>query len=477
MKVLFIAPPWSDVYGSYKSAAKTGNGYPPLGLCYLSAVLEKEGYITKIIDSEMENKTIHDVIKEVGRFRPEIIGITAATPIFYIVKNLAAELKKMFPSIPIFMGGPHCTVVLDRCLSECRDIDYCLYGECERSILDFMQFFKEKTKPRDVQGLIYRNDQEQIKVNRPPDLIDDLDSIPFPARDKLDLDRYKWSVPGKGLVKFTPIITSRGCPFKCIFCSAHTIFGKKVRNRSIARVLDEIQFLVEKDDIKHYAFIDDTLTLNHERVKELCRGIKERKLDITWEGWTRANTVNYDILKMMKNAGFVRISFGLESANARISEIAKKEIPLDAYVRAYPIAKKLGIETRASVMLGLPGETYETAMETLNFTRTLKGCDQAYINIATPYPATELYDMAKAERHGMRLLTDDFAEYRRYGGAVIEVNDLRREDLVKLQRKGFLMFYFTPARIWYNFKRAGLLAFIKNAVAFARSIIFSKEKY
>jgi hypothetical protein len=120
----------------------------------------------------------------------------------------------------------------------------------------------------------------------------------------------------------------------------------------------------------------------------------------------------------------------------------------------------------------MPGETSKTAMETLKFSKNLKGCDQIYINIATPYPATELYDIAVEGRHGLKLLTHDFSEYRRYGNAVIEVNDLKSTDLVALQRKGFLMFYFMPRRIWYNFKRAGLLAFIKNAHAFVKSVIF-----
>ncbi|MBL7196589.1 MAG: cobalamin-dependent protein [Candidatus Omnitrophica bacterium] len=476
MKILFISPPWGDVYSNYKSAAKIGNAYPPLGLCYLSAVLEGEGHITKIIDAEVENKSIFDIANEVKQFQPHAIGMSVTSPLFHIVRTLAAELKKLFPSIIVFIGGPHCSAVREQTLSESKYIDYCLYGEGERNILEFINLIKGKKKLEDVRGLIYRGAGGKIRINTPSDLIDDLDSIPFPLRNKLQLEKYKWSVPGKGIVKFTTIMTSRGCPFSCVFCSTHTVFGKRIRNRSVSNILNELQLLTEKEGIKHFAFIDDTFTLNHERMRELCAGIKDYGFDITWEGWTRANTINYDILKTMRDAGFIRISFGIESANETVARIIRKEVPLEAYPEAYRIAKELKIETRGSVILGNPGETQKSALETLNFARNLKDCDQIYINIATPYPATELYKIAKSGRYGMKLLTDNLSKYKRYGNAVIEVNDLKREDLVKFQRKGFMMFYFTPARIWYNFKRAGLIAFVKNALAFVWSLIPTRRK-
>ena len=475
MKILFISPPWGDVYGNYTSAAKIGNAYPPLGLCYLAAVLKDEGHTSRIIDAETEEKNLPEMVRDIEAYAPDIIGISAVSPLFGSVKHMAKIFKEHFPSIPIVIGGPHCTAVGEECLDQSSDIDYCLAGEAESAIIGFMDFLEGKITRDDVRGLMYRDEGGTINKNPLADLIRDLDSIPIPLRDKLKLDKYTWSVPGKGIVKFTTIMTSRGCPFNCVFCSAHTIFGKKVRTRLISKVLDELEFLVAERDIRHFAFIDDTLTLDHGRVKELCDGIRERNLDITWEGWTRANTVDYDILKMMKDAGFVRVSFGIESADETVSKIIQKGVPLEAYTNAYRDAKKAGLETRASIILGNPGETRETAMKTLNFVKRLKGCDQVYINIATPYPATTLYEMAKTGQYGMKLLTNNLAEYKRYGDAVIEVNDLKREDLVELQRKGFMMFYFRPGRIWYNFKRAGLMAFLKNALAFFKSVICKKR--
>ncbi|MFC1829463.1 B12-binding domain-containing radical SAM protein [Thermodesulfobacteriota bacterium] len=471
MKVLFIQPPWGEVYGTFKSAAKVGNAFPPLGICFLSAILKQRGIETRLIDAEMENKSIDYCIEEAVSFNPNYICLTSASSIYHIASKLGKLLKQRIDA-PLIVGGPHVTAMPYDCLKDRPFFDFGIYGEGEETLVELLDCLAGGKERREkIKGLIYRDESNEIKVNPPRPLLTDLDRLPIPDREGLELDRYLWSVPGKGIVRFTTIMTSRGCPFNCIFCSAHTVFGKKVRNRNINLVLDELEYLVYDLNIQHFSLIDDTWTLDHNRVREFCRGIKERKLDITWEGWTRANTVNEEILRIMKDAGFVRISFGIESGNTEILKHIRKGVKLEDYEKAYRIAAKVGIETRGSVMLGHPFETRKTAMETLHFIRDLKGCQQMYINITTPYPGTELYKMAKEGKGGIHLLTNDLSQYRRYGNSVIEVNDLKADDLVALQRKGFKMFYFTPGRIWYNIKRAGMLAAIRNAWAFCKSVM------
>ena len=472
LKVLLIQPPWGEVYGSYKSAAKIGNAYPPLGLCYLSSVLKQRGYSTRIIDAEMEGKTIDHCIEEAVGFNPDFICMTSASSVYHTACRLGQLLKRKL-STPIIVGGPHVTVAPHDSLNNRPYFDFGIFGEGEETLVDLLNALSAGDKEiRNISGVIFRDADGTIQMtdSRPP--IPDLDTLPVPDRQGLQLDRYLWSVPGKGKVRFTTLMTSRGCPFNCIFCSAHSVFGKKVRKRSIQLVLDELETIVNDLSIQHVALIDDTLTLDHDRVRRLCQGIRERKIDVTWEGWTRANTVTEDILRVMKDAGFVRVSFGIESGSPEILKHIQKGVRLEDYRKAYAIASKLGIETRGSIMLGHPFETRETAMKTLRFARSLKGCQQIYINITTPYPGTELYAMASRGDGGMRLLTEDLAQYKRYGSSVIEVNDLNADDLVKLQRKGFRMFYFTPHRIWYNLNRAGFRAAIQNAWAFFRSVIW-----
>ncbi|MFA6142117.1 MAG: radical SAM protein [Candidatus Omnitrophota bacterium] len=476
MRVLFIQPPWGDVYSNFKSAAKLGNAYPPLGVCYLSAILKKRGIETMIIDAEMNNNSLEECRDLAVAYKPDYICISSTSSIYHIASELGRILKRSI-DVPIIVGGPHVTVMPQDSIKGREFFDFGIFGEGETSLVKLIDYLEDKRGDiGEINGLIYRDASGKILVNPPTPLITDLDEVPVPDREGLNLDNYMWSVPGKGMARFTTIMTSRGCPFECIFCSAHTVFGKRIRYRKIKLVVDEIESLVDKFNIRHFVLIDDTLTLRHDRVREFCGEIKKRKLDITWEGWTRADVVDEEILRVMKDAGFVRISFGIESGNQNILGYIKKGTSLKDYPPAYRAAAKLGIETRGSIMLGHPYETRKTAIETLNFARKLKYCQQMYINIVTPYPGTVLYEMAKKGTGGMRLLTDDFSQYKRYGSAVIEVNDLKVKDLVELQRKGFKMFYLTPRRILYNIKRAGLAAAFRNAWAFFKSVILPSRK-
>lgn len=211
----------------------------------------------------------------------------------------------------------------------------------------------------------------------------------------------------------------------------------------------------------------------------VCDEIIRRKIKITFEGWTRANTVDEKILSRMKDAGLVRLSFGIESADLEILKIIKKEVRIEEVKKAYKIAKKLGLETRGSVMIGLPGETKETVRRTINFVKNLKELDHLYLNIAMPYPGTELREMALRSDYGLRLISKDYTDLCRYDNAVMEVNDLKHDDLIRLQRRGLLLAYLTPRRIWYNLTRAGVKAGLLNAMVFFSSFaksIFKEAK-
>ena len=352
-----------------------------------------------------------------------------------------------------------------------RVFDFAIIGEGEETLLELVNNLGDKESHKDIAGLAFRANGNVI-INGPRPPLSDLDTLPIPDRRLLDLDNYTFSIPKKGIDRWTLMMTNRGCPFSCIFCAARTIWGAKIRYRSIPRVLDEIKEIVNDLNIKHINISDDTLTLTQERTKELCQAILGEKLEFTWEGMTRANTVDEKLLQLMKKAGLVRLSFGIESGDPEILEKMKKGVSLGDIITAYELTNKLGIETRGSVMIGNAFETKESLKRTLKFIRRLKGCMQMYINIATPYPGTELYHMAKRGEGGITLLTEDLTEFRRYGNAVMQVNDLNRKDLIRWQKIGFWMFYLTPRRIIYNLKRAGLRAAIRNVIGFIRSVGF-----
>lgn len=440
----------------------------PLGLSYLASACKAAGHKVVLIDAQTEDLDVQGVVDKVLAAKGDVLGITATTPIYHTAVQIGQAVR-LKSAMPIIMGGVHATIMGSELFEGHPEIDYIFRGEGERGLPMLLDHIAGKREPDGIPGLVYRKDGEII--SQAPDYIDDLDSLPFPDRGLLPEERYKRIVPGLGTVKYTDFYSSRGCPFKCTFCSVGIVSGKKMRWRSITNVIGEISDLVENHGVKHIAFMDENFFLNHKRVHEFADAVKEAKLKFTWEGMGLAAAVNREVMARMKESGLVRVSFGIESGNEEILKLVKKPATFDQIIEAYKIAAEFGIERRGSAIIGHPGETKKTAMDTINFLVDLKDCQQVYLNIATPYPGTELWDSAVNGKNGMRLLTDDFSRYQRYGEPVIEVNDLKAKDLVRLQRWGLLKFYMQPHRIFYNMKRAGAMAGINNAFAFATSIV------
>lgn len=479
MKILLVAPPWLDIYDNFSVAAKLGCVSPPLGLMYLAGGILHTGSDCRIIDMESQKVNVEKLTTIVREYNPDLIGITTTSPVYNNAKYLAKALREHFPEIILAMGGVHPTIAGKDVMEECLELDFIACGEGELLIKDVISCLESKKSLKGIPGIIYRYKDEIIE-NSGRQLAENLDDLPKPARHLLGPDLFQHSVPGKGFECYASIFTSRGCPFKCVFCSQHTMYGRRVRWHSIQRVMEELDYIVNEIDIKHIIIMDENLSLNKKRLLLICREIKKNNLKFTWEGWTHVSTVDEEILQAMKSAGLIRLSFGIESGDQEILNKIKKAITLDQVRNAYRIAEKVGIETRGSAMLGHPYETRETAWRTIKFLRSIKECQQVFLNVTCPYPGTELYDCAVTGKGGMKLLTTDYSQYKRYGDPVIEVNDLAAKDLKRLQTIGLLYFYLTPRRIFYNiFKRTGLKAGIINSFAFLHGVskgLFSKKK-
>ena len=471
MKILLIAPPWLEIYGDYKAAAKVGLVTPPLGLAYLGGGILATGSECEVLDMEAEQLTTEGLIAHIKENKPDLIGLTATTPIFHNATVLAEQIKKEFPIIPLALGGVHSTIVGKKALEECPYFDFQVQGEAEITIQEIIFALENGKSLEGITGVNFR--QGDTIVENPKRIsIDNIDQIPIAARHLLGNNNYKSYLPNSGSTSYTGIFTSRGCPYECTFCSQHTMYGRKVRNHTIERVIEEIRVIVEENGIQHLIIMDDTLTVNKKRMMKLCEAIKKSGLKFTWEGWTHAATVDEEVLQTMKEAGLIRLSFGIESGDPEILKSIKKGATLNHIKNAYRIARKVGLETRGSAIIGHPNETKASAWRTLKFIRSLKDCQQMFLNVATPYPGTELYDAAVNGTGGMRLLKTDYSEYKRYGDPVISVNDLSPRDLKKLQMIGLIMFYMTPYRFWYNiFRRSTLKAGVVNVYAFGISIL------
>ncbi len=476
LKVLLINPPAIVAYGKYKAAAKVGaSPQMPLGLLYIATVLKKAGHKIKVIDSDIDGYNLGSIIKEIKENRPSVVGITATTPIFQSVIEIIKQIKTDFSDVITFIGGYHFTALPIQSMENCP-ADYGFYGEAEATVTELINYLgeckakKNKIDPiklKTIDGLLFRHNSKII-INKKRPLIKDLDRIPFPRREFLRYKKYEWSVPKKGLIPVTSITTQRGCPFQCTFCGAQTMFPG-IRYRSNKNIIEELDYLVNNLKIHHIQFQDDTLTLNRKKIEEMSKLIKKNNLRFTWEGYTRANTIDEPLLRLLQSVGLVRLSFGVESGNEKILKAIKKGIKKEDFVKAYDICHKLKIETRCSLMLGHPFETKDTIKETIEFAKKLK-CYQAYINITMPYPGSELLEEARKGFGGIKLLTENWDEYRRYGNSVMEMNGLSVKDLVKYQKWGYKQFYLRPHIIWYNISRAGFKAAIINGIAFLKSV-------
>ncbi|MFH1045749.1 MAG: radical SAM protein [Candidatus Omnitrophota bacterium] len=448
MKAVLINPSWTQSLGRFAELARQRTYSPPLGICYVAAVAEQRGHQVQIIDAEAE-RLIDPlaIVERLNQIDPDIIGITATSPVFPRALLLAGVLKDHF-TVPLVIGGSHINVSGQAAFADC--FDYAVYGDGEYAFSELMQTLEGNGELAQVPGLIFRRGG-MVQVNPQYPTLENVDELPFPAIHLLKNELYSLRFASRKPQRYTSIMAMRGCPFKCVFCS-EPLTSKGLRMRSAINIVDEIERDFRELGIEHFTFVDSNITLSRKQAIDLSREIKKRNIAITWEGWTRANLVDEEMLREMKASGFVRISFGIESGDPRILKIIKKEVALEDMRRAFKLARKLKIEALCSAMIGLPGETRESIDKTISFIRNTPEIEYSNLSIAVPYPGTEMYEMARRQEHGLKLLSEDLTRFNRYDGAVISVNDLLPQDLVRLQKIGLLKIHFTPARIVKSIK-------------------------
>ncbi|MDP7099632.1 MAG: radical SAM protein, partial [Rhodospirillales bacterium] len=471
MRVLLINPPYFAVYRGFQKAARVGVNFPTMGLLYLAGKLDADGHDVKLMDIEIEDIGPEEVCQRVRDFDPQLVGITAVTPTFCKALDIAKNIKAV-TDVPIVLGGIHFTTIGEPILRDHHEFDFGAIGEGEITLSELAKCIKTGGDPAEVKGIIYRKDDGEVVRTAPRPLLMDLDELPFPARHLINPNNYLWVPPGKGATPLATLLTKRGCPYFCSFCAQDQIFTRKVRYRSVQNVLDELHEIVNVHGYNHISVSDDTLVIKRKRMMELCAGIKERGLKFTWEGMTRANLVDPELLRTQHEAGLSRMSLGVESGNQDILDGVDKGTTLQQVRDGYKMTKEAGIETRGSAIIGHPNETKKTAWETVKFLRSLKHLDQAYLNVMVPYPGTKVWEQAIKGEAGFRLLSDNYEDYVRYETPVLEVNDLDAKYLSRLQKIGLLLFYLTPRRIWYNVVvRAGIREGLRMAWLFMGATI------
>lgn len=443
MKLCLIAPPTRHMIRTNvpEVVDEVTGCYPPLGLLYVAAAAEQTGrHEVCVIDCVAEGLNDEQLAARIAACKPEVVGIQAITFTVIDAYNTARLVKRISPSLPVLMGGPHVNLYPAETLS-LPEVDYLLLGEGERTIGPFLDTLARGNEPSEVPGAVFRDGNGAIRYGPPNPLIEDLDSLPLPARHLLDQRRYR-SVLGRGRY-LTTIMSSRGCPARCIFCDRPHL-GKKFRARSARSVVEEMRQSHERFQTDEFFFYDDTFTIDRKRVFEICRAIQEAGLRVFWDIRARISNVDHEMLEALYAAGCRRIHFGIESGNEKILRIIRKGVNLERAREIFEYCRRIGIETLAYFMLGFPEEGPREIEDTINYALSLD-CDYVHVAVTTPFPGTELYRLGLEKGLYQK---DYWAEFARNPTKdfvpELWTENLSREELIKYMFLLYRRFYRRP---------------------------------
>lgn len=434
MKILLINPSKFKISGPVISY-----NYSPLGLAYIGAVLEKVSHDVKIIDIDADRISENKFLKIIKN-EYEIIGVTATTPTYKEAERLCKLIKENSKAITV-LGGIHTTILPENCASS-EYIDFVVRGEGEKTILELVSAIGNNTNYERICGISFKKNG---KIFHSPDrkMIEDIDTIPFPARHLLSHKAFTY--PGSLATPAMPIITSRGCPYNCSYCCAKLMFTRNVRLRSAKNVVDEIEELVNRYKVKEIDIFDDNYTVSKERVIEIKDELKHRDINLkfAFPNLLRADQVDKEILLCLKEMGVYNVGFGAESGNQAILDSVNKGITLAQIKQAYSLAKGMRFETYGSFMIGFPGETIETIQDTIKFAKKIDP-DIATFHIMKPYPGTDVFNKLMAKG----LITNfDYTKYGLNTGPVHKLPGLTENDLLTMWLTAQREFYLRPFKI------------------------------
>lgn len=460
---MVILPSWKpdDIYPS--RLAKSAISYQhPLGLLYIATCIQDAGHEVELVDGAFW--TQKEVLDKVRAFGPGFVGISANASIWKKAARTAEDIKTIDPAIHVSVAGPFPSAVEEDCLKMCAALDSVVIGEGEETVPELIARVEQGESLAGIAGVAFRDAGGAIVKNEPRPLIEDLDTIPIPRRELLgDFDKYE-SPPGSYKQKPIAIVmTSRGCKARCIYC--FQMKGeRRIRFHSVERVVEEVAMLVNDYGFREIRFLDETFTADRERALAILRGFREKNLKFSFYVSSRVNTVDYELLREMKQAGCWAILFGAESGVQKNLNTMKKGIKLEQTRAAVAAAKKAGLKVYTPFIIGIPGETYEEALQTIDFAIEL---DPHYANFhsMTPFPGTELYE--NIEQYGtMSMDTDEYT----FEGAAFVPYTMTREQIEELRTIGFRKFYSRPrfilrrlfeVRSWYDFRTV-----LKGATSF-----------
>jgi radical SAM superfamily enzyme YgiQ (UPF0313 family) len=464
MKILLVSPPAQNmITTNIPSVVDEERGIsPPLGLLYVAAYArQKTSHTLEVLDCQAENVE-HDALEErIRRSSPDVVGIQAMT-FTWIDARLAAEAaKRACPSCKVVLGGPHAHIYPLESLSlPC--VDFVIQGEGELPFVRLLSALEGECTFSDVDGLAWRDVATgEPRRNLPAKPLEDLDSLPFPARDLTPIHKYYSLLAHHNPI--TTLFSSRGCPYRCLFCDRPAM-GRRFRPHSAPRVVDELE-ACQKMGIREFFFYDDTFNVNRQRVLDICSEIRRRRLEVTFDIRARVDRMDEEMLKALREAGCERIHYGVESADEGVLQTLRKDIHLDQVRNVFKATRKNGMKTLAYFMIGCPGEDRAKALKSIRFAKELDP-DFVHFSVLTPFPATPLYQMGLEQG---RFKTDYWADFARHPEKGFQPplweEKMRREELIELLRYAYKSFYLRPTVVWRNLSVRSPMEFIRKARA------------
>ena len=454
MKILLINPPnINPIFSVLPSALEEERGHnPPLGLLYIAGYLrtKEKNYDVRIIDSPTENLDYPALSEKIKEFNPEVIGITTMSFTIIDALETARMAKLINPGVKIVFGGPHVHIFGKETL-ELGVSDFIVLGEGEKTFHQLIKNLGDEEKLKGIPGLIFYDQNHNLINTGLREFIENLDELPFPDRGLINNKKYFSLLGANNLV--TTMITSRGCPYQCSFCDRPQL-GKRFRARSFKNVVDEIEECLKLYGIKEFLVYDDTFTVDRQRAIDICNEIIRRGLRITWDIRARVNTVDEELLLLLKKAGCERVHYGVEAGTQKVLNIFRKGITLEQAEKAFKLTKKAGLQTLGYFMIGNPTETKEDILATIKFAKKINP-DYVHITITIPYPATDLYSLALKEGIVDKDVWLEFAKNPSLEFIPPVWNqNLTRDELCSLVKLAYKEFYFRPS---YLFKRISSL--------------------
>jgi len=448
MKALLIQPPFENmITTNIPSFVDEERGLnPPISLLYVASYTNKHTkHKVEVLDCSAEGVNYSNLKATIRERNPDIVGIQALT--FTLIDAIkTAKIAKEL-GIPVVVGGQHVNIYPRETIN-LGVFDFVVLGEGEKIFAELLDNFNNNIKLKKVKGLVFKEKGKIINTGL-PELIKDLDSIPFPDRELTPYKKYYSLISKENPISL--MITSRGCPFRCNFCNRPHL-GKRFRARSARNVVNEMEYC-EKLGIKEVLFYDDTFTINKKRVFDICNEIKKRKLKIKWDIRARVDTINYELIKALKEAKCQRIHYGVEAGTNRILRNLNKGITVQQVKKTFEETRKAKLSTLAYFMIGNPGEKRKDIKQTMKLARELKP-DYVHISVTTPYPATVLYDNALKKGIIKKDIWQEFAKKpTKKFIPKLWTENFTREELISTLKEFYNDFYMRPGYILKQFLR------------------------